>query len=133
MDNEKKKVSLYLRDDTYEEVKNTFRKDQCSSYTEFMERAITYYLGYVNSSRMTDYLSPTIMSSIRAVSNENTLRISHILFKLAVEIAIMNNLYAASLNVDPNQLKELREECEKEVRLLRGDFGIENAIRWQKG
>lgn len=129
---EKKKVSLYLTDETYTEVKQSYRKGHCSSYNEFLERAIVYYLGYVNSEIMTDYLSPTIMSSVKAASDENTKRITRILFKLAVEIAVMNNLFAASLDIDEEKISSLRRECETEVRKLNGDFNMDDAIRWQK-
>ena len=129
---EKKKVSLYLTEDTYTEVKQSYRKERCSSYNEFLERAIVYYLGYVNSEHMTDYLSPTIMSSVKAASDENTKRITRILFKLAVEIAVMNNLFAASLDIDEEKINSLRQECETEVRKLNGDFNMNDAIRWQK-
>lgn len=129
---EKKKVSLYLTDETYTEVKQSYRKGHCTSYNEFLERAIIYYLGYVNSEHMTDYLSPTIMSSVKAASDENTKRITRILFKLAVEIAVMNNLFAASLDIDEEKIRSLRRECETEVRKLNGDFNMDDAIRWQK-
>lgn len=128
----KRRICLTLREDTYEDVKGSFRKDQCTSYNQFMERAIIYYLGYVNSENMLDYLSPTIMSSLKAASDENTTRITRILFKLAVEIAVMNNLYAASLDINKEQIATLRQECEKEVRKLNGDFSLSDAIRWQK-
>ena len=75
-----------MNDSTYIEVKQSYRKDGCRSLTEFMERAVIYYLGYVNSENITDYLSPTIMSSVKAASDENTKRITRILFKLAVFI-----------------------------------------------
>ncbi len=128
----KRRICLTLREDTYEDVKGSYRKDQCTSYNQFMERAIIYYLGYVNSENMLDYLSPTIMSSLKAASDENTTRITRILFKLAVEIAVMNNLYAASLDINKEQIATLRQECEKEVRKLNGDFSLSDAIRWQK-
>ncbi len=121
-----------MNDSTYIEVKQSYRKDGCRSLTEFMERAVIYYLGYVNSENITDYLSPTIMSSVKAASDENTKRITRILFKLAVEIAIMNNLVAASLNLNEEQINILRHECEREVRKLSGDFNMNDAIRWQK-
>lgn len=128
----KKKVGLYLNDDTYLEVKSSYHKDGCRSLTEFMERAVIYYLGFVNSEHEADYLSPTIMSSVKAASDENTKRITRILFKLAVEMAIMNNLYAASLDISEEQINVLRRECEKEVRKLSGDFSMNDAINWQK-
>ena len=132
MEDKKKKVGLYLNDSTYMEVKNSYHKDGCRSLTEFMERAVVYYLGYVNAGHITDYLSPTIMSSVKAASDENTRRITRILFKLAVEVAIMNNLFAAGLDITEEQMNILRRECESEVRKLSGDFNMNDAIRLQK-
>ena len=129
---DRRRICLTLNEDTYDDVKNSYRKDQCSSYNQFMERAIIYYLGYINSENSLDYLSPTIMSSLKAASDENTKRITRILFKLAVEIAVMNNLYAASLDISEEQINILRRECEKEVRKINGDFDMNSAIRWQK-
>ena len=128
---EKKKVGLYLDDTTYLEVKSTYKKDGCRTLTEFMERAVRYYLGYVNSGYTEDYLSPTIMSSVKAASDENTKRITRILYKLAVEEAIMNNLIASKIGLSEEQLNLLRTECEKEVRRTGGDFGMADAMHWQ--
>lgn len=130
--NKKRRVCLTLREDVYDDVKGSYRKDQCTSYNQFMERAIIYYLGYVNSEHMLDYLSPTIMSSIQAASDENTKRITRVLFKLAVEVAVMNNLFAASLDISEEKINVLRRECESEVRKLNGDFNMNDAVRWQK-
>ena len=55
------------------------------------------------------------------------------LFKLAVEIAIMQNLIAASQDIDPISLERLRGECVKEVKRLNGNFSFEDAVDWQKG
>lgn len=55
------------------------------------------------------------------------------LFKLAVEIAIMQNLIAATQDIDPVSLERLRGECVKEVKRLNGNFSFEDAVYWQKG
>lgn len=72
------------------------------------------------------------MSSIRAASDSNTTRITRILFKLAVEMAISNNLIVATVEFDPEQYSVLKRECEREVRRLNGDFGMDDALRWQR-
>ena len=128
----KTKVGLVLRTEVLNDAKCMFQIDECSCLSQFTERALDYYMGYIRSGRMTDYLSPMIMSSLKAVSDENTKRVTRILFKLAVEMAVMNNLYAASLNIDEEQINILRRECEKEVRKINGDFNMNDAIRWQK-
>lgn len=130
---DKSKVGLKIRSDVLNDARDTFPIDQCRCLSEFTERALEYYMGYVRSNRMADYLSPTIMSSLKAVSDESTTRITRILFKLAVEMAVMNNLFAASLNIDEEQINSIRNECEKAVRRTNGNFNMNDAVRWQKG
>ena len=124
--------STWLRESTIDKVKVLFRTDHCRNQSEFIEKAILYYVGYLESERNTDYLSPTIMSSVRAASNANTTRITRILFKLAVETAVMNNLIAASIQFDPSEYNTLRRESERQVRRLNGDFSMTDALKWQR-
>ncbi len=133
MEFKKKKVALYLPEDTFNEVKCNYQKDGCRSQTEFMERAVLFYLDYVKCSQATDFLSPTIMSSVKAASDENIRRITRILFKLAVETALMNNLMATNLDMDEEEISSLRHTCENQVRKTNGDYNMNDALRWQKG
>ena len=55
------------------------------------------------------------------------------LFKLAVEIAILQNLIASAQDIDPLSLERLRGKCVKEVKRLIGGFTFEDALAWQKG
>ena len=97
-----------------------------------MEKAVEFYLGYVMSEHMVNYLAPTIMSSVRACSESNTSRISRMLFNLAVEMAISNNLLAASISFATERYSALKQECEREVRRLNGEFSMDDALRWQR-
>jgi hypothetical protein len=130
---ERQKVGLSINRRVLEDAKHLFKEDQCRSLSDFTERALDYYIGYISTGRMTDYLSPTIMSSLKAVTDENITRLSRLIFKLAVEIAVMNNIYAASLGITADQVDSLRNECEAEVRRTNGEFNLKDAIRWQKG
>ena len=60
-------------------------------------------------------------------------RQNRMMFKLAVEIAIVQNLIAATQDIDPVSLERLRGECFKEVKRLNGGFSFEDALAWQKG
>lgn len=124
--------STWLNESTADKVKVLFKTDNCKNQSEFIEKAILYYIGYLESERNVNYLSPTIMSSMRAASDENTTRLSRMFFKVAVEVAIMNNLIAAALEVDPERYKTLKRECEMEVRKTNGEFSMDDALRWQR-
>lgn len=132
MDQKHIKKTIYIRPDTEQAIEELYRSDHCRTQSEFIEKCINYYTGYIRADRNMNFLSPTIMSSIRAASNCNTTRITRILFKLAVEMAISNNLIAATVEFDPEQYSVLKRECEREVRRLNGDFSMDDALRWQR-
>ena len=124
--------STWLKESTADKVKGIYRTDNCRNQSEFIEKAILYYIGYLESERNVNYLSPTIMSSMRAASDENVTRLSRMLFKVAVEVAIMNNLIAGTIDFEPERYKSLKRECEMEVRKTNGEFSMDDALRWQR-
>lgn len=132
MKRENVKKTWYLRPSTAEMIEVLFREDNCGTQSEFVEKALLYYIGYLKAEKNMDYLSPTIMSSMRAVSEEGITRITRMLFKLAVETAVMNNLIAATVQFDPEQYNTLRRESERMVRKTNGDFGMTDALKWQQ-
>ena len=64
---------------------------------------------------------------------ESDNRQSRMLFKLAVELAMLQNVIAAAQEIDPQSLERLRGECVKEVKRLNGSFSLEDAVQWQRG
>ena len=87
----KKKFLLWIYPSTQELVKNNYRKDHCKSQSEFIERAIQYYVGRVNAEDDTSYLPNAFLSNMRAIASESDNRVSRMLFKLTVELAIVGN------------------------------------------
>ena len=45
----KNKFALYIRDSTMEIIEQKYRADNCSSKSEFIEKAILFYAGYLDS------------------------------------------------------------------------------------
>ncbi len=129
----KKKFLLWAYPSTLELVKNNYRKDKCKSQSEFIDRAIRYYTGHVTAEEDTSYLPNAFLSNLKSIVAESDNRQSRMLFKLAVEIAILQNLMAVSQDIDPLSLERLRGECVKEVKRLNGSFSFEDALDWQRG
>ena len=78
---------------------------------------------------MTTVLRETLKKLIKASDD----RISRLLFKIAVELAITMNVVAANQGVDKQVLNSLRGECVKEVKKTNGIFTFDEADNWQKG
>ena len=129
----KKKFALWVYPETLEKVEEIYRSDDCESKSEFIEKAIQFYIGYLQSADKKGYLPSVVTSTLKSIVAESDNRQNRMLFKLAVEIAIMQNLMASLNEIDPLSLERLRGECVQEVKRLSGGFTFEDALTWQKG
>ncbi|WP_407384106.1 hypothetical protein [Ruminococcus sp.] len=129
----KKRVSIWLRASTRKRIEEMYQLDGCKSKSDYVERAVAFYTGYVLSDKADSYLSNMITSSLKSIIRESDNRLSRLIFKLAVELAITMNVVAANQGVDKEVLNTLRGECIKEVKKTNGIFTFDEADKWQKG
>ena len=130
---EKEKFTLWLYPETLKKVTEIYRQNDCVSRSEFIERALWFYIGYLTAEDKSSYLPNMFLSNMNSIVSESDSRQSKIIFKLAVEMAIMMNLMAWHLDIDKTSLERLRGECIKEVKRLNGNFSFDDAVEWQKG
>ena len=128
----KTKFLLWLNPDAKAMVENNYRADDCRSQSEYIEKAIRFYTGHVIGQDNRSYLPNAIVSLIKSVSKESETRMGRLVFKLAVEQAIMMNLLAAYHDIDDETLARLRRNCVEEVKRLNGGFSMEDAVEWQR-
>ena len=125
------RIPLWIYPSTDCEVENTYESDNCRSKSEFIEKAIQFYLGYLKQERNVNYLSPRITSTVEAVINGTEQRLSRNLFKIAVELGKISHTIAAANDVDEETLRELHAMCVDEVRHINGTISFESAVRFQ--
>ena len=130
---EKRKFALRISRDTIELAKKHYKDDNCSSASEFIEKAILFYLGYLSCQENQDYLADVIPSTVKGIVDESSNRMGRLLFKMAVELAVIENILAAVCEVDQQELKRLRGQCVQEIRRTNGMISFENALDWQQG
>ena len=135
----KRKFALWIRESSLEQVRKWYKADDCSSQSEFIEKAILFYAGYLLSGKSnmssengSDYLPKIITSTVKGIVNDSDNRISRILFKLAVEQAITMNVVAATCNISREQLEKLRGTCVAQVKRSNGVYSFEDAFDFQK-
>ena len=73
------------------------------------------------------------ISTMKSIVFESDSRTSRFLFKIAVELAMLQNIIAATNDIDEITLERLRGECVKEVKRLQGTLKLDDAVDWQKG
>ncbi len=127
----KKKFALWAHPGTLEEVANAYEEDNCKSKSEFIEKAIKFYLGYLKQERNVNYLSTRITSTMEAIIAETKQQMNRNLFKIAVELGKISHMVAAANGVDDETLQELHAMCADEVRRINGVISYESAVRFQ--
>lgn len=130
---DKYKFALWLYPETLDKVKELYRQDDCKSKSEFIEKAIRFYIGHLTADDDTSYLPNALISNLKSIVAESDNRQNRMLFKLSVEMAMMMNVLAANSDIDEESLIRLRGECVKEVKRLNGSFSFDDAVDWQKG
>lgn len=125
------RVPLWIYPSTNGEIESTYESDNCKSKSEFIEKAVKFYLGYLKQEKNINYLSPMIISQMNAVIAGTEQRLSRNLFKMAVELGKISHTLAALNDVDEDTLRELHAMCVDEVRHINGCIDFSNAVRFQ--
>lgn len=51
----KRKFALWIKESTLDMVQNIYKEDNCGSRSEFIEKAIIFYVGYLSSNDNSQY------------------------------------------------------------------------------
>ncbi len=125
------RMPLWIYPSTEEQIENIYESDNCKSPSEFIEKAINFYIGFLKQEKNVNYLSPRITSSVEAVVHGAEQRLSRNLFKIAVEVGKLAHTIAAANEVDEDTLRELHSMCVDEVRHINGVIDFESAVKFQ--
>lgn len=129
---DKQKFPLWAKPETLESVKELYRSDNCKSQSEFIEKAILFYIGYLTADEPKSYLPNMFLSTMKSIVRESDNRTGRLLFKLAVELSMLLNVAAALWDVDRSELARLRGNCIEEVKRLNGTISFDDAMDWQQ-
>ena len=127
----KNKYAIYLYPSQMEEIKNLMEQANAKSQSEFVSDAISFYIGYLQQGKTVDYLAPLIAQTIQEEIRSTEKNISQILFKLAVESAMLSELQAIQIRVTDAQMEQLRRMCSRIVAENNGIITFEQAYDHQ--
>jgi hypothetical protein len=114
-------------------VEAMYKSDNCKRKSEYIEKAIIFYSGFLSSNKNSDYLPNVVTSTVKAAIEGTEDRLARILFKLAVELAVTMNVVAYTNDIPKETLSRVRGECVDEVKRLNGTFSFDDAYNWQNG
>ena len=127
-----KRIGVYMDDESLARCDLAIPMADCRSRSEFIKKAVDFYIAYLNTGADSRFLFPALDESMDGRMGDLERRLSRVLFKLGVEVAMMMHVVAASQHYDESSLGELREICKEEVARLSGRYSFEDAVRFQR-
>lgn len=133
MKNNKKRTAIWLYPQTIERLDSWLEKDNCKSRSEFVEKALSFYMGYLGTEDTSQYLSKALLTSIQGTLQKTENRVGSNLFRLSVEISMMMHLLATTLSITDEELRRLRGRCVADVKKTKGKIRLDDAVEFQSG
>ena len=96
----KRKFALWLYPETLEKIEQLYTADDCRSKSEFIEKAVQFYIDHLTAEDQRSMLPNAMLSSMKSIVAESDNRICRLLFKMAVELAVTMNVVAANSDID---------------------------------
>lgn len=132
MATEKNKYTIWMYPETWEKVKELYKEAGCPRKSDFIEQAVRFYVGYMTAENKANFLPNMFLSNMRSIVRESDNRNNRMLFKLAVEIAMVENILANLSKYDSLSVERLRGQCIEEVKGINGMMQFEDAVDWQE-
>ena len=133
MDDKKEKCAYWMRPSMVAEMEEMLDDANATSKSDFVCKAVAFYIGYLRSQKNMNYLAPVLSGMIKSEIRSVEKNMCETLFNLAVEQAMNSNLIAAYYETDPNVLDDLRSSCARKIAATNGIMTFEDAYAWQKG
>ena len=131
--NNSSRIGVYIGDDLLTRCDAAMEKTNADSRSEFIRDALEHYIVVINMQESSRVLTPALESVIGSKIALTEDRINRIVFKLGVEIAMMNNILAATHSIDADNMDALRRYCTEEVATIGGKYKFEDAVKYQQG
>jgi len=129
----KNRTAVWLYPETMDRMDTMLEKGNAKNRSEFIEKALQFYMGYLIGEDSTEFLSKVIVSAIQGLLRETESRHSGNLFRLSVEMSMMMNILAAGLEISDEDLRKLRGRCVNEVKKTKGKISMDEAVKFQQG
>ena len=128
----KKRTAVWLTPGVIRRMDSWLEEDNCKTRSEFIGKALRFYMGYLATEDTSEYLSRALADTLRGTLAYNENRLRTLLFKLCVEVNMMGHTVAAHFRADPVNRRELRAFAVDEVLRTNGKIRFDDALDLQR-
>jgi len=118
-----------IEQEIVDKLEKHYKDDGSRSKSEFVERAINFYCGYVTAENYREFFPKVVLSTIQGTLDSFENRIATLLFKMAVELSVLNRVTAATVDVEELNLTRLRGRCVDDVKRINGCISFDQAVK----
>ena len=131
-DENKKRTAVCLAPGVIRRMDSWLEEDNCSTRSEFIEKALRFYMGYLATEDTSEYLSQALVDTLQGIVADNSNRLRTMIFKWCVELNMMGHTIAAHFRADPINRRELRAYAVDEVKRTNGQISFDRALDQQR-
>ena len=131
--NNSSRIGVYIGDDLLARCDAAMEKTNTTSRSEFIRDALEHYIAVINMQESSKVLTPALESVIGSKIALTEDRISQLLFKLTVEIAVQNHLTAGRYRYEDSYLDGLRDYCVQQIKALNGRVDLKEIQKAYEG
>ena len=121
--------SYMIEQEVTDKLEKHYKDDGSKSKSEFVERAINFYCGYVTAENYRDFFPKVILSSIKGTLDSFEARMASLLFKLAVEVSNLTQVTAATVDTSELNLSRVRANSVRHVQQTHGFISLAEAVK----
>lgn len=129
---DKKRHTIWIDDEIWQELLCLYKRDNCSTQNEFVEKALQFYIGYLNTHNASVFLPEAIASVMIGTMENYAHRIGLQLYKLAVEQNLCNHILIEDTDMDMRDYQFLRGRSVREVQSTNGRISFKEVMDFQK-
>ena len=123
----KTRIPAWLRPSTIRRMDGWLEEANCKSRSEFIEKALHFYMGYLGTKDVSEYLPEELTATLHELVTGSANRTNSLLFKCAVEQGIMAHTIAAHFGDAMEDRRALRGYVTDEVKRTNGQIRFEDA------
>ena len=127
-----KRIVVWLDPAIISRMEGWLEADNCKNKSEFISKALRFYMGWLSTEDTTEYLSQVLVTTLRGIVTSSESRLRSLIFKWCVELNMMGHTIAAHFRADPVDRRELRAFAVDEVKRTNGRISFDDALDTQR-
>ncbi|OUN14865.1 hypothetical protein, partial [Pseudoflavonifractor sp. An85] len=109
-----------------------YAADNCKSQSEFVEKAIQFYAGYLNTKNASAFLPEVLTTILIGIMDDFAQRMGRQLYKVAVEQNLCNHILISDTDMDQRTYQLMRGRSVREVDSTNGRITFKEVLDFQR-